>query len=338
MVAKKSNPIEEKKKLLKENQQLKKRIESLSKKVKFSNTIDITKHNDWTPLTIHANPDLKEECTAISLISDVHIEERVLKSIINDINEYNPKIAKQRLEFYFKRLLYLIRSYRKGGKVIEHLVLGIIGDVITGYIHEELLETNFMSPSQASLYAQEILTRGLMMLSESGEFKSIKVVCVPGNHGRTSLRKKFKSAYSNSYEWLMYNQMKNYFTMMNGKYSNINFIISDSEFIYLDIYGKINMFSHGDHFNYQGGIGGIYIPLLKWLLRENKINKIDMAWIGHWHQLISINGARINGSVIGYNEYARSFGFIPEPPQMQFQLLDKRRGYTSNEPIILTDF
>jgi hypothetical protein len=63
-----------------------------------------------------------------------------------------------------------------------------------------------------------------------------------------------------------------------------------------------------------------------------------MAWIAHWHQYIVSNKVRVNGSVIGYNGYARSFGFAPEPPKMQFQLLDKRRGYTLNNPIYLTDF
>jgi hypothetical protein len=100
------------------------------------------------------------------------------------------------------------------------------------------------------------------------------------------------------------------------------------------------MFSHGDHFNYQGGIGGIEVPLKKWILRENSVvsTGVDMAWIAHWHQYIVSNKVRVNGSVIGYNGYARSFGFAPEPPKMQFQLLDKRRGYTLNNPIYLTDF
>jgi hypothetical protein len=46
----------------------------------------------------------------------------------------------------------------------------------------------------------------------------------------------------------------------------------------------------------------------------------------------------VNGSLIGYNSYARAFGFEPEPPKMQFQLLDKKRGFTLNNPIILDDW
>jgi hypothetical protein len=43
-------------------------------------------------------------------------------------------------------------------------------------------------------------------------------------------------------------------------------------------------------------------------------------------------------SVKGHDEFARVHGFKPEPPQMQFQLIDAKRGYTFNCPILLTDF
>jgi hypothetical protein len=125
--------------------------------------------------------------------------------------------------------------------------------------------------------------------------------------------------------------------MMPG-YEHIEFLIAESEFLYLDLFGTINKFSHGDHFNYQGGIGGIEVPLKKWVHRENSVIHTDMSWIGHWHQYITLNKVRISGSVIGYNAFARAHGFEPEPPKMQYQLLDKKRGFTLNNPIYLNDF
>ena len=324
--------------------ELKRQVTLLSNQIKtyverqsFLEGIKIEEIESLDKFTIKANPRLKEEAMAISTISDVHIEEPVVKSVVNNLNEYNLTIAEERVTKYFKRLMYLVNQARKGGYKIDKLVLGLLGDFITGYIHEELEEVNELTPVQATLLIQELLVRGIKFLAEDGKFERILIPCAPGNHGRTTRRKRYTTGYKNSYEWLMYNNLKSLFTKL-GSYENVEFIIPESEFIYLDLFGYINKFSHGDHFNYQGGIGGLEVPLKKWVLRENAVIKTDMSWIAHWHQYMVLNKVRINGSMIGYNSYARAFGFEPEPPKMQFQLLDPKRGYTLNNPIILTDW
>jgi hypothetical protein len=309
----------------------------LVKRQQFLSGINIESIESLDKFSIEANPRLKEEVIAISTINDVHIEEPVIKSVVNNLNEYNLDIAEQRVTRYFKRLMYMIIQSRRAGYRIDNLVLGLLGDFITGYIHEELEETNSLTPPEASLFIQELLIKGIKFLAEDGNFKKIIIPCVPGNHGRTTKRKRYTSGYKNSYEWLMYNNIKKLFTAI-GSYENVEFIIPESEFIYLPLFGYINKFSHGDHFNYQGGIGGLEVPLKKWVLRENSVIKTDMSWIAHWHQYIVLNKVRVNGCVIGYNSYARAYGFEPEQPKMQFQLLDKKRGFTLNNPIYLNDF
>jgi len=311
--------------------------EEYKKRQSFLSGINVETIESFDKFTIKPNNRLKEEAIAISTISDVHIEEPVVKSVVNNLNEYNLKIAEERIIRYFKRLMYMINQSRVAGYKIDNLVLGLLGDFITGYIHEEFEEINELTPPEATLFIQSLLIKGIKYLSENGNFKKITIPCIPGNHGRTTKRKRYTSGYKNSYEWLMYNNIKDLFTRLGG-FGNVEFIISESEFIYLDLFGYINKFSHGDHFRYQGGIGGLEVPLKKWILRENAVIKTDMSWIAHWHQYIVLNKVRVNGSLIGYNAFARAFGFEPEPPKMQFQLLDKRRGFTMNNPIILTDW
>lgn len=303
----------------------------------FLKGINIEDLSSLENFTVLPSGKSQDEAIAISTISDVHIEEPVVKSVVNNLNEYNITISAERVTRYFKRLLYMINQSRKAGYYIDTLVLGLLGDFITGYIHEELEEANELTPPEATLLVQELLVKGIKFLSENGKLKRIIIPCVPGNHGRTTTRKRYTTGYKNSYEWLMYNNIKKIFDYY-GRHENVEFVIAESEFVYLDLFGKINKFSHGDHFNYQGGIGGLEVPLKKWILRENAVIKTDMSWIAHWHQYISLNKVRVNGSVIGYNSFARAFGFEPEPPKMQFQLLDKKRGYTLNNPIILTDW
>jgi hypothetical protein len=320
-----------------------KEIKKLTKDLEFERarntvmkSIRIEDLQDFSAFEIKANKSLKEECTVISQLGDAHVDEIVTKNVMNGLNEYNPDIAQERIERFFQRLLYLTNQYRRGGTKITNLVLHLVGDFISGWIHEELKETNSMSPIQGILFVQELLIRGIKTLSEHGKYEKIVIVCTCGNHSRMTDKQRHKNAATTSLEYLMYNSMVQ--TFQKSGLTNVEFQLSESEFIYYKIYDKMNKFSHGNHFNYQGGIGGIEVPIKRWLMREQVIMPFDMAWIGHWHTYIASSRIRVNGSVIGYGEYSRSLGFPPEPPVMQFQLLDKKRGYTSNCPIFLTDF
>ena len=318
---------------------LKNQKEELQNREDFSNAINVNSLENLDTLSVFPNKRKKEEVIPITVLSDLHIEEEVSKTVVNGINEYNPKIAERRLSLYFKRLLYLLVQQKKAGYKFDTIVIGLLGDFITGYIHEELEENNLLTPAEATLLAQELLAKGIKYIADSNIASRIIIPCVVGNHGRTVSKKRVSSGYKNSYEYIMYHTLARLFKSAPG-YEHVEFKIAESEFLYLNLFGKINMFSHGDHFRYQGGIGGIEVPLKKFVLRENIVSTqgLDMAWLAHWHQYILHNQVRVNGSVIGYSAYARSFGFAPEPPRMQFQLLDKKRGFTLNNPIYLTDY
>jgi len=316
-------------KINEEYQKVKKALDNITA-VSVQNVTSLEK------FTIKENKSLKEECTAISQFGDLHVDEIVNPDITNGLNKYNPEIAKIRTEKFFSRLIYMLRVYTRSGIKINNLVLHLVGDFISGWIHEELVQTNRLTPIQGTLLAEELLIRGIKTLAEYENLKEIIVICTTGNHGRITKKNQFKNSVSTSFEYIMYSHLQSYFKEQG--YTNVTFVINESPYTYYNIYGKINKFSHGNHFQYQGGIGGIEVPLKKWIHRENTVLPFDMAWIGHWHQYLCGNKVRINGSVIGYNEMGRAYGFTPESPQMQFQLLDKKRGYTWNCPIILTDW
>lgn len=135
---------------------------------------------------------------------------------------------------------------------------------------------------------------------------------------------------------LLYHDIKNIFKEIGG-FDNVEFYIPKSEYVYVTIYDKVNRFSHGDHFRYSGGIGGVQIPMMKWVYRINQIKHADMSFIGHWHQndLRPSSNCMVNGSVIGYGPYAYGISAPYEPPAQKLQLLDSKYGYTVTEPIIL---
>ncbi len=295
-------------------------------------------HGLQESIKVLADPNMKSESTAISLCGDLHAEETVKKEVMNNLNEYNLEIFIKRFTRYFSRLLYVIRMQRKAGHNINNLVLAFLGDLITGYIHEELMESNSLSPTEAANILLDLMVSGIKLLSEEGDFKKIIIVGIRGNHGRTTKRKRFSTGYKNSYEWLMYKRLEKTFTEHLDGYENVEFVIPESEFAYIDIYDKKWGFSHGDHFNYLGGIGGVMVPLMRWLSKINDVVDADMRGIGHWHQYISLPRCLVNGSMIGYGPYALGKGFAPEEPKMQLQLQDRKLGSTVNIPILLNDF
>ena len=323
----------EEKKLIKG---LKNENEILRNKLLFMETVNPLSLENLDAFSIAKKKSVKEECTVITQIGDVHIDEEVNNSIVSGLNKYNHEIGAQRIERYFSRLLYMTRMFRRTGMKIDNIVIHLAGDFISGWIHDELVQANPLTPIEGVLIVEQLLIKGIKTIAENGEFEKIVLPCSIGNHSRTTAKNHFKNTAITSYEWIIYHHMKEYF--QNNGYTNVEFIISESPYTYYQIYNKINIFCHGNSFNYQGGIGGIEIPLKKWIHRENTVLPFDMAWMGHWHTYLVGSKVRINGSVIGYNEMGRKYGFTPEPPQMQFQLLDAKRGFTFNCPILLNDF
>jgi len=315
---------------------LKEELDKTKEAVNIIKAIKVENIQNLDAFTIKENKSLKEECTAITQFGDLHIDESVKPDITNGLNEFNPNIAKIRTEKYFARLIYILMLYKRAGIKINNLVLHLVGDFVSGWIHEELVQTNVITPIEGCLLVEQLLIKGIKTIAEWSGLKEIVTVCSTGNHSRITKKNQFKNTAITSFEWIIYNHISDYFA--SNSYTNVKFIISESPYIYYNIYGKVNKFSHGNHFKYQGGIGGIEVPLKKWTHREHTVLPFDMAWIGHWHQYVCGAKVRVNGSVIGYNEMGRAYGFTPEPPQMQFQLLDKKRGYTLNTPIILTDW
>lgn len=270
----------------------------------------------------------KGEATALSLFSDVHCEEKITKASTNGLNEFTPDICKARVTNYFINLLKLINNHRNVVE-IDNLVIGIIGDNIHGLIHDEYISTNYLRPIEATLFIQEQIESGLTYLINNGKFKRIIAVCKVGNHSRTTDKVFGQTELIHSYEYFLYKYLEKKFS------GQIEFMIEENYFSYLDIYDYTISFEHGHAFRYAGGIGGIYPALMRHLSKSYSVKRFDLACMGHWHSTIHIPNALINGCVCGYNDYARRKGFSFEPPKQQFLLINKEKGFTTNEPIFL---
>lgn len=274
--------------------------------------------------------DGKSETTGVLVLSDWHVEESVDPDTVNGRNEYNLTIAERRIKQVFRKTLLLTDIWRNRTRV-DTLVVALLGDFISGYIHEELAEDNNLSPTQAVLWVQKRILGGLKLLLDEGGFKEIKVVCCVGNHGRTTRKPRIATAYKNSFEWLMYHSMADMFEQMGEK--RVTFSIENGYHNYFELYGRTIRFHHGDSFNYREGIGGISVPVNKGILRWNKTRDAWMDIFGHWHQSIDAGSWLCNSSLIGYNAFALKIKAPYEPPSQTLMFVEKTLGKTATLPL-----
>lgn len=258
--------------------------------------------------------------------SDWHIEEDVTpESVPGYENEYNPEIAEARAKKYFQSYVFMLNAWRHVGRC-DTAVLAILGDIITGYIHEELMESNHMSPSRAVLFGQELLGSGIEYILKNGNLKKLILPCCYGNHGRTTPKSRIHTGADNSFEFLLYKTMQKEW---KGE-KRLDWHIAEGYHLNTDLFGHRVRWHHGDAIGYGGGVGGITIPVKKkianWNSGSAKSAHLDV--FGHFHQLIDGGNFICNGSLIGYNAFALQIGAAYEPPRQACFWLDAVRGKT----------
>jgi hypothetical protein len=240
---------------------------------------EATSHIEIIPINVSCGIG-QSGTTSISLLSDVHIEEVVKSASVLGKNEYNPEIAQKRLNNYFANLVKLITHHQKNYRIKRHII-GILGDVISGFIHEELRQTNSFTPLEAISYIKQQLISGFAYLQENLDVDNIDIVCIVGNHGRMTDKLHFNNLTETSYEYFLYKDLEEMCRLM--KFNKIQFIIPKASMAIVDIYGKNYLFEHGNQFRYMGGVGGLYIPFLKHFNEMATNFKIERIFFGH-HQ------------------------------------------------------
>ena len=266
-----------------------------------------------------------------AFLSDVHLDEVVRPEQINYVNAYDRQIAEARLRLFFENTIEIANEYLHG-LTYEGLVLPLGGDLFSGIIHEELIETNAATIFDSLLYWAEPLCAGIKLARDA--FGRVFLPCVVGNHGRRQRKPHAKNRAQDNFDYFFYHLVKK---LLSGE-KGIEFAISDSADQPYTIYETRYLLTHGDQFRGGSGIAGMLSPLLigdsRKREREQAVKRpYDYLIMGHWHQLAFLRGLIVNGSVKGYDEYAFTNNFRFEPPRQAFWVTDPRHGVTIQAPI-----
>lgn len=260
--------------------------------------------------------------SAMVMWNDWHVEELVDPNTVNGLNSYNLKVAEQRFLKTLEKTILLLESARTISK-IDHIVLCLLGDHITGYIHEELVESNLLSPTEALLFAQDMIDTGIRFLLKEARVSQIDVVTCVGNHGRTTLKPRVSTSCKNSFEWLMYVELAKF----HANTPKLNWKIGTGYHNFIEVQKKLVRCHHGDAIKYGGGVGGLTIPTLKAIAQWDRVQRADLDMFGHYHTFMWHPKFIVGNCLIGYNAYAVKIKADESDPSQTFVVIDRARKH-----------
>ncbi len=266
------------------------------------------------------------EVMPTAAFSDWHLDESVDPKQIQNLNGYSREIAEKRLGNYYRNIPDVCFKYL-GGFRYAGLVNPWYGDIFSGNIHEELRNTNADVMLSSLLYWVGPVCAGLRLQADA--FGRVFVPVVVGNHGRNTLKPIHKNRVRDNFDWLFAQIVAR---ELSGD-KRITFAISEAADFRYSCYNTTYLATHGDQARGGSGIAAQLSPLMIMVARKAKRTQFDYLICGHWHRLSQFMKVRVNGSGVGYNEYAFHGNFDWEPPQQDLWLTDPQRGIIADFPV-----
>lgn len=265
----------------------------------------------------------RHHATMLVLLSDIHCEERVDPETVNGLNAYDLDVCQARLDELRERFFVMLAHERQLAN-IRRVVVWLGGDLISGHIHPDTAELAQLSPLTATRWIGERIRGFLDAVADQAD--EVVVVTNSGNHGRSTEKLRVGTEMEHSFEQHLYLTLAAAETR-----KNIRWQVGTGYLNVLDLNGFRVRFHHGHAVRYQGGIGGIHVPLAKSIAAWDSTLKADLTCLGHWHQFSWGRAGRYvsNGSVIGHSAYAVRIKAAYEPPCQACVVIDHERHETT---------
>lgn len=265
------------------------------------------------------------------MLSDLHWGEVVDPDQIGGVNEYNLEIASARLRRVVETAIELLFEHMAAPSY-PGIVLILGGDMVTGDIHEELTATNDkeIMPTVLDLWG----ALAWVIETLANKFGRVFVPAVTGNHGRNTHKIRAKGRAFTSFDWLLYQFLAKRFEADK----RVSFFIPSGPDALYSVYGHKYLLTHGDQFRGGDGMIGALGPIIRGDHKKRSRNgqigmEYDTLVIGHWHQLIQMQRLIVNGSLVGYGEYAYAGNFGFEAPKQALWITHPTHGITFSMPV-----
>lgn len=274
-----------------------------------------------------------DNSVAVVLASDWHYEEEITPESVNHLNQYTLSIADNRIKTFFSNTAKMLEKEQRDTK-INTMVLALLGDFITGNIHEDNVESSQLGVGEALWAVKTRIHAGIEFLLKNSNVDLI-IPCHSGNHGRHTKKQRVANEKNNSLEWLIYKSLSEVWSQNK----RVKFMVGDAYHSFIDVFpGYTIRFHHGHNVRYGGGVGGITIPINKAIAQWNRNRAVQLDCMGHFHQYADGGNFVVNSSLIGFSPYAVSIKGAYERPSQSFFLINgKYLEKTCSSKIFLED-
>jgi predicted phosphodiesterase/DNA-binding transcriptional MerR regulator len=269
----------------------------------------------------------------VLVISDAHYPEVVNPEEALGIS-YGPDIVRKRMNYLLDRTLRL-KELHENNFGIGKITVAVLGDMLSGNIHEELEITNAMPMGEALTDMTYMLYDIALELSKTTE---VEVVVMPGNHPRMTKKPRNKQRYDN-FEFIMGQFLKGL--------ARDNFTVTvpkDIIYAHKVFDWRIGM-THGDG-SKAASFAGIPFYGIKQrvnatqsMLSNLDLSRLDMLMMGHYHQMLSWTEGDchifINGAIKGGDEYSITTRSSASRAVQGLLTFHKKRGWINTERIEL---
>ena len=293
--------------------------------------------------------------TVVAPLCDTHIGEDIDYQQMAGLNSYDFDIFNKRLSGWATQVLNLVQL-RREAVPINDLIVPMLGDMISGDIHEELARSNIANCMEQMIRGANLIAQALMMLAPN--FDTIKVPCVVGNHGRMTRKPPMKDKYMD-WDFLLYQ----WIAAFCKDQKNIKFDIRKSFINTFQVYNRNVLIMHGDSASGAGSLTTIMRVLtsLRSVLQYRKgleveagevhdeiVNpnilpaSFDSVMMGHFHRTdeldIGTGHALICGCMKGGDEFALQRLAVITKPQQIVTYWHPKYGYIAKETIYLNRY
>ena len=296
----------------------------------------------------------REPQSVLAPLSDTHIGDNVDYNQMSSLNSYTIDIFNARLYGWASQILDLV-EFRRTFADIPELVVPLLGDMVSGDIHQELRETNQDNTMGQMIRGANLIAQALMFMAP--HFETVRVPCVVGNHGRMTNKPPAKDKYVN-WDYMLYQWV----AAFCREQSNIEFEIPKSFFHVFPVCNRNILIMHGDSMKGKAATADVLRTLtsMRTVLQYrtgleeevsvgqsneedfNGATFFDSAFMGHYHRVdefdIGTGEAHICGCMKGGDEYALNQLSVISKPKQLVTYWHPKYGYIGKEVVYLNRY
>lgn len=243
-------------------------------------------------------------------VSDWHLTETVRHEDANGINVYNSMIAANRV-WQIAQAAKSIISRHRSMYDIEKLWTPLLGDMINGSIHAELVLTNDLTDPAAVILCSRLL---YMFYQELATLDlPIEIDAIHGNHPRLTPKMPTKRQAHTNLDWMIYEILADHLK----KDDQFSMTVHTSQIGMKQLYGHNYVFEHG--ISVANGAEGAFEDRIRAMFDDPVYRKatgykgasFDQLVIGNLHVPKFLERTIVNGSLTGQNELGMSWRLKP---------------------------